>query len=133
MILFCGDPHGNFDHIAWAVCAFQPKAIVLLGDIEAQRPLHFTLDCILRQTDVWWIPGNHDTDNEENYDNLFGSELSDRNLHGRVIEIDGVRIAGLGGVFRGQVWRHRVKPRSSPMKILLPVVGKETFGVAGCR
>jgi hypothetical protein len=27
-----------------------------------------------------------------------------RNLHGRVAVVDGVRIAGLGGVFRGQVW-----------------------------
>lgn len=27
-----------------------------------------------------------------------------RNLHGRVVEIAGVRIAGLGGVFRGEVW-----------------------------
>lgn len=104
MILFCGDPHGNFDHIVHAVYKHQPAAIVLLGDIEATRPLHIVLDGIRRQTEVWWIPGNHDTDSEANYDNLFNSELANRNLHGRVVEIDGVRIAGLGGVFRTRVW-----------------------------
>ena len=38
------------------------------------------------------------------HDHLFGSALAGRNLHGRVVEVAGVRIAGLGGVFRGQVW-----------------------------
>lgn len=33
-----------------------------------------------------------------------GEELADRNLHGRVVDIAGRRVAGLGGVFRGQVW-----------------------------
>ena len=47
---------------------------------------------------------NHDTDSDADYDNLFESELADRNLHGRVVEIAGLRVAGLGGVFRGQIW-----------------------------
>ena len=47
---------------------------------------------------------NHDTDTVENWRNLFQSQLADRNLHGRVVQIDGVRVAGLGGVFRGEVW-----------------------------
>lgn len=55
-------------------------------------------------TQVWWIPGNHDTDTEAFYDNVFMSELADRNLHGKVVDIAGVRIAGLGGVFRGRIW-----------------------------
>ena len=48
--------------------------------------------------------GNHDTDSEEGFDRLQGSVLSDRNLHGRVVDVAGVRMAGLGGIFRGQVW-----------------------------
>ena len=35
---------------------------------------------------------------------LFDSKLADHNLHGRVVEIAGLRIAGSGGIFRGKVW-----------------------------
>ena len=53
----------------------------------------------------WFIPGNHDTDTDGAWRNLWGSALADRNLHGRVVELpDGTLIAGLGGVFRGAVW-----------------------------
>jgi hypothetical protein len=30
--------------------------------------------------------------------------MADRNQHGRVVEFDGLRIAGLGGVFREKIW-----------------------------
>lgn len=59
------------------------EAIVLLGDIQAHQPLHIELSPILNLTDVWFIHGNHDTDSDADYDNLWGSELADRNLHGR--------------------------------------------------
>ena len=104
MILFCGDPHGNFGHIIEAVQEHRPAAVILLGDLQAQRPLEVELAPILASTEVWFIHGNHDTDSEADHDNLFGSKLADRNLHGRVVEIAGQRIAGLGGVFRGKVW-----------------------------
>jgi len=55
-------------------------------------------------TEIWFIHGNHDTDSQADHDNLFLSALADRNLHGRVVEIAGTRIAGLGGIFRGEVW-----------------------------
>ena len=103
-IFFCGDVHGNFEHIIDAVKAHQPAAVVLLGDIQAQRPLEQELAEILDKTAVWFIHGNHDTDAEKDYDNLFGSALAGKNLDGRVMEIAGVRIAGLGGIFRKQVW-----------------------------
>jgi predicted phosphodiesterase len=104
MILFCGDPHGRFDHILEAVRTHRPAAIVLLGDLQAPQPLEQVLAPILDKTDVWFIHGNHDTNSDADYDNLFGSALASRNLHGRIAEIDGRRVAGLGGVFRGQVW-----------------------------
>ena len=104
-IFFCGDVHGNFGHIIKAVTEYKPAAIVLLGDIQAKKPLEQELDAILNEVEVWFIHGNHDTDSDTDYDNLFGSKLADRNLDGRVVEIAGVRIAGLGGIFRGQVWR----------------------------
>jgi len=103
-IFFCGDPHGRFDHIIEAVNQHRPAAVILLGDIQAQRPLEVELAAILDKTEIWFIHGNHDTDSEADHDNLFESALASRNLHGRVVEIAGVRIAGLGGIFRGQVW-----------------------------
>jgi len=104
MILFCGDPHGQFGHIIEAVQEHRPAAVILLGDLQAQRPLEVELATILDQTEVWFIHGNHDTDSVADHDHLFGSDLAERNLHGRVVEVAGLRIAGLGGVFRGKVW-----------------------------
>lgn len=103
-ILFCGDTHGRFEHVVDAVLKQRPAAVVFLGDIEPRRPLQDELKGIMNLVEVWWIHGNHDTDSDANYDNLFGSKLADHNLHGRVVEIDGIRVAGLGGIFRRQVW-----------------------------
>jgi predicted phosphodiesterase len=104
MIFMIGDVHSNFWHVLQAVEEHRPTAIILLGDVEASRPLERELESILSKTDVFWIQGNHDTDTVENWRNLFKSELADRNLHGRIVEIDGVKVAGLGGVFRGEIW-----------------------------
>lgn len=103
-IFFCGDTHGIFDHVREAVCKYQPSAVIFLGDLQLQRPLELELTNILDTTEIWWIHGNHDTDSDADYDNLFGSTLANRNLHGKVVEIAGVTIAGLGGIFRGEVW-----------------------------
>jgi predicted phosphodiesterase len=104
MIFMLGDVHGKFKHVERVVDEHRPTAIILLGDIEAEKPLHEILERVMGMTEVYWIPGNHDTDNQSNCDNLFGSTLIDRNLHGRVVEIAGLRVAGLGGVFRGEIW-----------------------------
>lgn len=104
MILMFGDVHGDFRHVLPAVVEHRPAAIILLGDIEASKPLEQELTDVMGLTEVWWIQGNHDTDSVENWRNLFKSQLADRNLHGRVVEIAGVKVAGLGGVFRGEIW-----------------------------
>lgn len=103
-IFFFGDTHGGFEHCRDIVMAGKPDAVIFLGDIQAHQPLHAILHDIRDMTDVWWIHGNHDTDSPTVYHNLFDSEFADRNLHGRVVDIHGVRIAGLGGVFRGTIW-----------------------------
>lgn len=123
-IFFCGDPHGHFEHIIEAVHVHRPAAVVLLGDVQAQEPLEVALRPILDLTDVWWIHGNHDTDSDADYDNLFGSALADRNLHGRVVEVAGVRIAGLGGIFRGQIWAARDQPRYPSAEAFLAHCGR---------
>lgn len=103
-LMFFGDPHGDFVPVIAAVERFRPEAIVLLGDIQARQPLHVELASILDKTEVWFIHGNHDTDTDEDHDNLWGSELAHRNLHGRVVEIAGYQVAGLGGIFRDKIW-----------------------------
>lgn len=103
-VLYCGDPHGRFRHIIDAAERTDASAAILLGDMEAEQLLAVELAGICDR--VWWIPGNHDTDTESAWRNLWGSgTLAERNLHGRVVELpDGTRIAGLGGVFRAAVW-----------------------------
>lgn len=106
-LMFFGDPHGDLDPVIGAVERFQPEAIVLLGDIQAHRPLHVELGPILDLTEVWFIHGNHDTDTDADYNNLWESELAARNLHGRIVEIAGFKVAGLGGIFRSKIWDPR--------------------------
>lgn len=106
-LMFFGDPHGDLNPVIAAVEHFQPEAIVLLGDIQARRPLHVELRPILDLTEIWFIHGNHDTDSDADYDNLWGSELAHRNLHGRIVEIAGFKVAGLGGIFRSKIWDPR--------------------------
>ncbi len=103
-IFFCGDPHGSFDHINEAALQHKPDAIVILGDMQPPAPLEVVLAGALSVCPVWWIPGNHDSDTDAIYDNIWRSTLAAHNLHGRVANVAGLRIAGLGGVFRGQVW-----------------------------
>jgi predicted phosphodiesterase len=104
MILMFGDVHGSFKHVLPIVRRENPAAIIFLGDLQAQKPLEQELAKVLALTEVYFIHGNHDTGSQLDYDNLFNSKLADRNLHGRVVEIDGHRVAGLGGVFRGKIW-----------------------------
>lgn len=53
-----------------------------------------------------YVLGNHDHDNEGQYLPILRSRTLHwtRNLDGRVVEVDGVRIAGLGGVFKEKAW-----------------------------
>ena len=103
-ILFFGDPHGDFEPVLSAVERMRPEAIILLGDLQARRPLHLELASIRGETEIWFIHGNHDTDTDADFDHLFHSALGDRNLDGQVQVIAGYRVAGLGGVFRDKVW-----------------------------
>lgn len=123
-ILFCGDTHGNFVHIIEAVREYNPAAVIFLGDLQPQRPLEQELEAILTETEIWFIHGNHDTDSQAEHDNLFLSTLADRNLHGRVVEIAGTRIAGLGDVFRGQVWHPPEAPKHESAKAFAKSCGK---------
>ena len=77
---------------------------MLLGDYDLEIPLEKSLQEIVGLTDIWWIAGNHDFETPEKHYNLFHSALADKGLHLRVVDIAGIRIAGLGGIFLGRVW-----------------------------
>jgi predicted phosphodiesterase len=107
MILFAGDPHRNFYPIIRACLAVPPATLILLGDLDCQRPLRQEFASVLAAGwRVSWILGNHDCETEAAYDNLVGDQ--DGDLGFRVIEIDGCRIAGLPGVFKPSVWYPRL-------------------------
>lgn len=102
-VLFCGDPHGQFRHIIKAATELHASAVILLGDMEPKQPLHIELAAIADK--IWFIHGNHDTDSDQNFVHVWESQLAERNIQGRVVELpNGIRIGGLGGVFRGLVW-----------------------------
>jgi len=104
VIWFLGDVHGRFDHVIRLVKLHRPEAVVFLGDLECGLPLDTILRPILGLTEIWYIHGNHDTDQWSYWHNLHGSGFADRSLHGRVVEVAGHRIAGLGGTFEQRVW-----------------------------
>lgn len=115
-IWFCGDTHGGLGHVIKHVLKARaagdcPAAIILLGDIDAPRPLHIELEKIRELTEIFWIPGNHDSDDNMAWNNLVASELSDANLHCRVAQVGSWRVAGLGGVFRKKIWCPPDEPR----------------------
>jgi predicted phosphodiesterase len=97
-ILFCGDPHGCFANIISAVLKYRPEAIVMLGDYNLEVPLEQYLQAIIGMTKIYWIPGNRDFDSTSEFENLYYSALSYNNIHPKVIEVNGLRITGLGGI-----------------------------------
>jgi predicted phosphodiesterase len=105
-ILYCGDPHGEFRHIIETAGQTKASAVVLLGDMQPERPLHIELAPLIeRAVPIYLIHGNHDSDSDSYYRNVWESELAHCSVHGRVVELpNGQRLAGLGGVFRESVW-----------------------------
>jgi predicted phosphodiesterase len=110
-ILFAGDPHGNFKPLIDAAHKYRPEAVILLGDYDLEMPLEHCLKEIVDLTQIWWIAGNHDFESPEKYNNLFRSAFSHRDLHLKVTEIAGLKIAGLGGIFLGRVWYPPQSPK----------------------
>ncbi|MGE0226225.1 MAG: metallophosphoesterase [Acetobacteraceae bacterium] len=111
-IVFIGDIHQQWHFVEQGLAALPdpPRAAILLGDIQCDRPLDELAAPLLdRGIAVHWIFGNHDADGgPEMWENLVDPARNPRTasgaLHGRVVEIAGVRIAGLGGTFRPRVW-----------------------------
>src|ERR1700733_8420500 len=118
-LVFIGDIHQNWHDVEAGLAALPtpPKAAVLLGDIECAQPLDTVAAPLFHHgVEVFWIHGNHDYDTgPEMWANLADPArnplTSAGALHMRVIEIAGVRVAGLGGAFLPHVWPANAAPR----------------------
>ena len=118
-IVFIGDIHQQWQSVERGLAALDPlpRAAVLLGDMQCERPLDELAAPLLdRGIDVHWIFGNHDNDGgPEMWANLVEPERNPRTtqgaLHARVVEVAGVRVAGLGGTFRPRIWEPPEPPR----------------------
>ncbi|AFU19528.1 metallophosphoesterase family protein [Actinobacillus suis] len=110
MILFAGDPHGSYQHLYPILQAHKGEevALVILGDLQLTTPEE--LDKLSQYCDIWFIHGNHDSKTVAAFDSIWNSEWKQRNIHGKVVDIQGVKIAGLGGVFRGHIWMPPNRP-----------------------
>jgi predicted phosphodiesterase len=104
VIVIAGDPHGNFAPILRACGALEPGTLILLGDCELRAPLRQTLAPLFALGwDMHWILGNKDAETEAVFDNL-AVDFPEGDIGGRVIKVGGLRIAGLGGVFKPRIW-----------------------------
>ena len=118
-VVFVGDIHQQWDKIERGLASLAPlpRAAILLGDLQCEKPLDVLATPFLdRGIAVYWIFGNHDNDGgPEMWANLADPALNPITapgaLHGRVLEIEGIRIAGLGGTFRPRVWEPPDAPR----------------------
>ena len=110
-IVFYGDPHNDFGPLKRSLEERPADCVVVLGDLldsRDERASKHALEDIqfLRDLDCefCWIHGNHESDNAFIYDATI-ADLGYYNLHAGTRQIlGGLRIGGLGGVFRGKVW-----------------------------
>jgi predicted phosphodiesterase len=103
-LVVAGDPHGNFAPILRACDALEAGTLILVGDCDLDVPLRQMLAPLFGAGwRVHWILGNKDTETETVFDNL-ATDFPEGDIGGRVIEVDGLRIAGLGGVFKPRIW-----------------------------
>lgn len=103
-IVIAGDPHGNFAPIIRACSGTHSGTLILLGDCELHVPLRQMLGPLFAQGwRIHWILGNKDTETETVFDHLAG-DFPEGDIGGKVIEVGGLRIAGLAGVFKPRIW-----------------------------
>lgn len=112
---FVGDVHGEFRYLAQAMlqAELRPQWIVFVGDIEIDhRPFREILEPVHRfdpKLRVAFIHGNHDADSHAHWLMLHdaGNAVA---LHGTVVNLSGILVAGLGGHFIQDVWMPPAAP-----------------------
>jgi predicted phosphodiesterase len=118
LFAFYADCHGVFDHVT--ASHGKADAIFLLGDQTPEATGKTLEEALGRQAaaKTFWILGNHDGERSGSY--LAHESMADRDIHARVVDVQGVRVAGLGGVFRGRVWMPgKVEPKANSRAELL--------------
>lgn len=115
-IWMLGDVHGEFRYLHRALqdAPAPPRWLVFAGDVDIDtRPFSHYLAPFRQQwpmLKVAFIHGNHDADTHEHWACLH--DCGDATpLHNRVADLDGVRMAGLGGVFQQRAWWPGSAPR----------------------
>jgi len=117
-IIFYGDPHGRWDPLYEALDR-GPRAVIVLGDLAeakldpggAQRARD-AFDAVLdASAQLAFIVGNHDSGTDELWNVV--EDYDEYRIDGRIIELGGLRIAGLGGVVRRRLWYGEGEPRVS--------------------
>lgn len=114
-IWFLGDVHGCFDHISSALeaAAVIPDWLVFLGDIDISlTPFKTVLEpakALCPNLKFAFIHGNHDGKSHAHWEMLHNCAGA-MALHGQVLDLGGVRVAGLGGHFQGRVWNPPASP-----------------------
>ena len=104
-LLFYGDPHGEWRPLLETLQGHSPDAVVLLGDCDLHRALSDELgDGLPSPERLFFILGNHEADRQCFYDNVLSAAPSSNHLNAKVVEVGGVRIAGLSGTFDQHVW-----------------------------
>lgn len=107
-ILFYGDPHGDFSKLHDAARS-SAGLCVFLGDFGLKRDYETEIEPLLAAgMEVLHIHGNHDTETEAYHDRVMEGAAATRLISGKIVEWGGIRIAGLGGVFRGKIWNPNV-------------------------
>ena len=106
-VIFYGDPHGEWQPLLRACEDERPDGVVILGDCDLDLPLRQRIEPLFDAgIQVRWIPGNHDTDSDAFHDHLWSDDPMG-NIHARAAQLGGLRVAGLGGVFKARIWYPR--------------------------
>lgn len=109
-ILIYGDPHGRWDPLFEAIDT-STHTVIVLGDFSDgkldPRGADRTRDVFDRLIDMGldlrFIIGNHDASLDNQIELL--RDFDRHRIDGKIIEIGGLQVAGLGGIVRGKVWR----------------------------
>lgn len=100
-LFFAGDTHGSLDHLADVPA---DAVVIHVGDMS---PLGGPLEQALPEQvhdRFFWIPGNHDYDSVEDFENAFTGFGKACCFDRKVIQVGDLRVAGLGGVFSQKTW-----------------------------
>ncbi|ANT62880.1 hypothetical protein AYJ57_20560 (plasmid) [Salipiger sp. CCB-MM3] len=108
--LIYGDPHGKWNPLFEAIDS-STRTVIVLGDFSdgkldpsgADRTREAFGRLIDMGLDLRFIIGNHDASLDNQIDLL--KDFDGHRIDGKIIEVGGLRIAGLGGIVREKVWR----------------------------